>query len=366
MVGSTIAKDLSAQHSVTCFDQNRMNLTALKEGYPTIEIRHADLKNTSAYPEWFAGFDLVIIALPGFLGYEILTGVINAGKDVVDISFFPEDALALDAIAKEKKVTVIVDCGVAPGMSNLIAGYYYKRMKIHSFSCYVGGLPVERIKPFEYKAPFSPVDVIEEYTRPARRKEDGNLIVKEPLSNVELLDIDPVGTLEAFNTDGLRTLLYTLPDIPNLKEKTFRYPGHARWMEGLKRAGFFSNRPLMINGMRVTCLEATSAILIREWKAEPGTEEFTIMRVRLEGEGKRILYDLYDRYDQMHKISSMSRTTGYTASAAANLILEGKYNEKGVFPPEFVAMKDGCFEYVLDYLKQRNVMWKLTEEKMVG
>lgn len=365
MVGSTIAKDLSKKFSVTGFDQNLMHLNALKESNPELEVRSADLKNTSAYSEWLQPFDLVVIAVPGFMGFETLKAVIEAGKDVVDISFFSEDALLLDSLAKEKNVTAVVDCGVAPGMSNLIAGYYDDQMQINEFACYVGGLPVERKKPFEYKAPFSPIDVIEEYIRPARIKENGQIVVKPALSEIELLDFEGIGTLEAFNTDGLRTLLFTLPAIPNLKEKTIRYPGHAKWMEGLKRAGFFSDRPIMVNGMKMRCIEATSAILFKEWKLEPGMQEFTIMKVNIEGEGKRIEYTLLDRFDPSTRTSSMSRTTGYTCSAAANLVLEGKFNEKGIFPPEFIGKRDGCFNYILDYLQERNVNWQKKEEQNI-
>ena len=113
-------------------------------------------------------------AVPGFMGYKTLEAVITAGKHVVDISFFPEDALELDALAKEKGVTVITDCGVAPGMSNFILGRYNAEMNVTAFECYVGGLPKERKPPFEYKAPFSPVDVIQEYIRPGKIGREGS------------------------------------------------------------------------------------------------------------------------------------------------------------------------------------------------
>ena len=132
----------------------------------------------------------------------------------MDISFFPEDVLQLDKLAKEKNVTVITDCGVAPGISNFIIGRYNEEMKINSFECYVGGLPKERKTPFQYKAPFSPVDVIQEYIRPARLVENGNIVTKPALSEREWMHFDEVGELEAFNTDGLRSLIYTMGHIP--------------------------------------------------------------------------------------------------------------------------------------------------------
>ena len=213
------------------------------------------------------------------MGYKTLEAVINAGKNVVDISFFPEDVLQLDKLAKEKNVTVITDCGVAPGVSNFIIGRYNEEMKVTSFECYVGGLPKERKPPFQYKAPFSPVDVIQEYIRPARLVENGNIVTKPALSEREIMMFDEIGELEAFNTDGLRSLIFTMNNIPDMKEKTLRYPGHIDLIIALKQAGFFETTPLRINETDISPLEFTSKLLINEWKLGPEEEEFTVMKV---------------------------------------------------------------------------------------
>src|SRR5690606_37486262 len=132
----------------------------------------------------------------------------------------------LDALAKEQGVTAVVDCGLAPGLGNILFGRLNEELdSIDTFLCHVGGLPVVRRKPYEYAAVFSPLDVIEEYTRPARFIENGALVVRPALSDVEKMDLPGVGTLEAFNSDGLRTLAVTMK-APNMKEKTLRYPGH--------------------------------------------------------------------------------------------------------------------------------------------
>lgn len=144
----------------------------------------------------------------------------------------------MDTLAKQKNVTAIVDCGVAPGMSNWVLGHYNTQMKIQEFECMVGGLPMQRIKPWEYKAPFSPVDVIEEYIRPARYVVNGEIITRPALSDAELIDFPVVGTLESFNTDGLRSILFTMKHIPNMKEKTLRYPGHIALIQSLQKPGF--------------------------------------------------------------------------------------------------------------------------------
>lgn len=365
MVGRTMALDLANAFEVTSFDVSPQNLEILQARNKSIQVVQADLQRYDQYAQWLQAFDLVVTAVPGFMGFETLRQVILCGKNVADISFFPEDVLQLDALAKQKNVTVITDIGVAPGMSNLILGFYDQRMEVSNFECYVGGLPRIRRKPFEYKAPFSPVDVIEEYHRPARLKENGCVVVKPALTERELMDFAEIGTLEAFNTDGLRSLLFTMPHIPNLKEKTLRYPGHIELISALKDSGFFSEQAITVNGVTVTPLQFSSAILFKEWKLGPSEEELTVMKVivegRADGKAKRIEYDLLDRYDASTQMSSMSRTTGFTCTAAVNLIVKGLFAEKGVFPPEFVGRDQICFEFVLDYLKQRGVIWTLSE-----
>ncbi|HEY2726508.1 MAG TPA: saccharopine dehydrogenase C-terminal domain-containing protein, partial [Parafilimonas sp.] len=300
-------------------------------------------------------------AVPGFMGFDTLRAVIECEKNVADISFFPENALELDALAKEKKVTVITDCGVAPGMSNYIIGRYNEDIKIDAFEVYVGGLPKIRKKPFEYKAPFSPVDVIEEYTRPARLMENGNIVIKPALTERDWMQFDELGTLESFNTDGLRSLLFTMPHIKNQKEKTLRYPGHIDLIIALKESGFFNTEKININNNQISPLQFTSKILFNEWKLGEEEEELTVMKVILKSAQKTIEYNLLDRYDTSTKTSSMSRTTGYTCTASANLIAKNIFNEKGVFPPELVGKHKPAFDFVMNYLKARNVNWSKRE-----
>lgn len=366
MVGSAIAMDLASRHHITAFDVSHTNLNLLKKRNPRIETQQANLRDFSSYPKLLTSFDIVVTAVPGFMGYKTLEASINCGKSIVDISFFPEDVLQLDQLAKEKGVTVITDCGVAPGMSNFIVGRYNEEMKINALEIYVGGLPKVRKKPFQYKAPFSPADVIEEYIRPARLMENGHIIARPALSEVEWIQFEDLGTLEAFNTDGLRSLLYTMPHIKNQKEKTMRYPGHVDIIVSLKESGFFSDTPIDVNGTKVSPLKVTSQILFNEWKLGLEEEELTVMKVKLIGEKedkpKTIEWSLLDFYDHETKISSMARTTGYTCTAAVNLLAQNLFDEKGVFPPELVGKYKKCFDFVLDYLKERKVNWVKKED----
>ena len=361
MVGNAIALDLASRHHVTAFDVSDSNLELLKKRNSRIEIQFADLRDYSSYPQFLSLFDIIVTAVPGFMGYKTLEASVNCSKNVVDISFFPEDVLQLDQLAKEKGVTVITDCGVAPGMSNFIIGRHNEEMKIDSLEIYVGGLPKVRKKPFQYKAPFSPADVIEEYTRPARLMENGHIVIRPALSEVEWIHVENLGTLEAFNTDGLRSLLYTMPHIKNQKEKTMRYPGHVDIIVSLKESGFFNEDPIDINGTKISPLKVTSQILFNEWKLGLDEEELTVMKVKLtgeeNGETKTMEWNLLDFYDPETRISSMARTTGYTCTAAVNLIAQNLFNEKGVFPPELVGKHKHCFDFVLNYLKERKVNW---------
>jgi len=366
MVGSAMAADLSQKFSVTLADINIQRLKLLKEKHPKIEIFQIDICQKENLQSVLAVFDFVVCAVPGFLGFQTLKTIIEAGKNLVDISFFPENALELDALAKAKGVTAIVDCGVAPGMHNIILGYYNEKLKLTDFETLVGGLPKIKNWPFNYKAPFSPIDVIEEYTRPARYVENGNVIVREALTDCELVEFDKVGTLESFNSDGLRSILFTMPHIKNMKEKTLRYPGHVEYVKVLKDSGFFSENKITVNGIEISPLDFTSKILFNEWKLGETEEELTVMRVSLKGENLKgqtveVIYNLYDEYCPETQTSSMARTTGYTATAVVNLFLEGMFTEKGIFPPELIGKHETCFNYILNYLKDRNVNYTKTQ-----
>lgn len=367
MVGSAIAIDMAKKHQVTLTDFNEQALKKTKKKCEYLSTLKLDVTNKPLLQSTIKPVDLVICAVPGFLGYQTLTSIIEAGKNVVDISFFSENAQNLDPLAKEKGITAIVDCGVAPGMDNIILGHYNEKMKLTDFECLVGGLPKVKKWPFYYKAPFSPIDVIEEYTRPARYVENFKLITKKALTDCEYLYFENLGTLESFNTDGLRSIIHTMSHIPNMKEKTLRYPGHVEFIKGLQESGFFSEAEMDMHGAKISPLEFTSKVLFKEWKLEDNDEEFTIMRVTLKGENtdgktEEVVYELYDEYCRKTKTSSMSRTTGYTATAAANMVLDGLFDDKGIFPPELVGKHEACFNFILNYLEDRNVIYKKTSQ----
>jgi saccharopine dehydrogenase-like NADP-dependent oxidoreductase len=317
------------------------------------------LLQPAAIKEVLADADLVIGAAPVFLAHQMLGPVIEPGKDLVDLSFGAEDPFAGDEKARENGVTAMVDAGVAPGMSNLFLGHHAAREKVSSFACYVGGLPVERKWPFEYKAPFSPVDVIEEYLRPARMKEHGKIVVKEALTGPEMLYFPGIGTLEAFNTDGLRTLLHTM-EVPNMLEKTLRYPGHRALMMAFRETGLFNVAPVKYGKTNIRPIDITATKLLQHWKLEDTEHEFTAMRVQLEGE-RQYEYNLLDFRDRETGLSSMARSTGFTATATARMFLEGKFEQKGIQPLEYVGAQEEAFQAIMAQLEAMGVHWKSSQ-----
>ncbi|MGC9781319.1 MAG: saccharopine dehydrogenase NADP-binding domain-containing protein [Candidatus Heimdallarchaeota archaeon] len=368
-VGNVIARDLAENPSteVTIVDINQEILDKLTHDYDLHGIC-VDLSKPEIVKDIVKDFDLVIGALPYFIGYKVLEAVIEAGKNIVDISYFEEDALSLDELAKDKGVTAVVDCGVAPGSSNIILGYIDSILdKTESFLCYVGGLPVERNWLFDYRSPYSPIEVIEEYILMARYIENSEIVVKPALSEHELLDFPEVGTLVTINTDGLRTLIKTM-DVPFMKEKTLRYPDHIEKMKMLRDAGFFNTEEIDVKGKKIKPIEFTSRLLIDHWMFEEGDEDLTVMKIIIEGmkddKKLRYTYDMFDKYDREKRILSIARTTGYTCTAVAQVILEGKFKETGIIPPELLGKHSEVYHQVIEYLRKRNVIFKETIEEL--
>lgn len=369
LVGRPMAIDLANDISfnVAIADISKKNLDRIPKHLP-IKKYQKDLSNPELLKSLIKKSDIVLNAVPGFMGFNTLKEIIKAKKNVVDIAFFPEDPFELDELAKENNVTAIVDCGVAPGMSNLLSGYVNSILdKTETILIYVGGLPVVREYPYEYKAGFSPIDVIEEYTRPARYIENSKLVIRPALSDPEFLNFDEVGTLEAFNSDGLRTLAQTL-SVPNMKEKTLRYPGHIEKMQVLRESGFFSQNEIEINGIKIKPIDFTSKLLFPMWELKEGDEDFTVMRIVIEGEKNkkkvRYTYNLLDRHNEETNVHSMARTTGYTATSVVRMVAKGLFDQKGICPPEYIGQKHDCVDFILKELTEREVIYDQSIENI--
>ncbi len=362
-IGVAMAHDLSRDDAakVTVADVDPAALERVESIAP-VDTVEGDLSDPQTVAELVSDHEFAINAMPGFLGYQTLEAILTAGRDVVDIAFFPENPFGLDELAKAKGVTAVVDMGVSPGMSGVLVGHAAAALdEVDDVTVYVGGLPAEPEWPWEYKAVFSPIDVIEEYTRPARLITGGKRVTHDALSDVELLEFDGVGTLEAFNTDGLRTLLDTIP-AANMVEKTLRYPGHAEKMRMLRDSGFFGQKPVEVGGLGVRPIDLTTNLLFSQWQLAEGEADVTVMRVEVEGrrEGRRTrhAYDMIDRYDPKTGMTSMARTTGYTATTVARLVRQGGFDRHGISPPEYLGASSSCVNFLLDGLAARGIVYR--------
>lgn len=359
MVGSVIARSLAEREDVqvTVLDA-RPDALARFSGHPRITGKRADLGDPAAVVAAIGDADVVVGALPSVLGYQTLEAVLEAGKSYVDISFMADDPMPLCELARARGVTAVVDCGIAPGVSNMLAGHGAAQLdRCDRVEIYVGGLPVERRWPFEYKAGFAPSDVIEEYVRPSRIVSGGKLVVRPALSEPELMDFPGVGTLEAFNTDGLRSLVDTL-DVPDMVEKTLRYPGHIELMRVFRELGLFGTEPVDVKGQQVRPRDLMSALLFPKWTFEPGEADLTVMRVsacgQRGGKAAELRWDYLDRHDPATDTRSMSRSTAFPATIVAEMILDGTFPlGPGLYPPELPAREPGFVDRVLAGLRAR-------------
>ncbi|MCP4676159.1 MAG: saccharopine dehydrogenase [Deltaproteobacteria bacterium] len=361
-VGRVIARDIAEDGNieVTVSDNRAEYLASLAKRYGFNTLCD-DLSKPETIKKIVADFDLVVGALPGFIGLQTMEAVIAAKKPYVDISFMPEDPRFLGKAAKEAGISVLYDIGVAPGISNLLIAHGVRELATAKYVRYVvGGLPVIRTLPWEYEAPFSPIDVIEEYTRPARFKMGGEMMERPALSDMENFDIPGVGTLEGFLTDGLRSLIDTI-DCPNMEEKTLRYPGHGGRIKTLLDGGFLDDRELDVGGAKVNIRDFTFKLLEPAWYQEEDSEEFTAMQILVVGGGeneRRITWNLLDRTDRERGETSMARTTGFPAAISVRRFLDGTINlEPGVHPPEALGSNDAFVKGMLDDLAARGVIY---------
>ena len=364
LVGAPMARDLAAggECTLTVVDRDRRALDRLAATAAGIATAQADLADPATVTELCGGQDLVLSAVPGFLGYQTLRAVIASGTDVVDIAFFAEDPFTLDALARERDVTAIVDCGVFPGLGSALVMHAVGQLdRTDSVLVHVGGLPQRRDWPWEYRAVFSPSDVIEEYLRPARYVEGGEVVTRPALSDPELIEFPGVGILEAFNTDGLRTLIRTIA-APEMKEKTLRYPGHIEKVRLLRECGFFGEEPVEVAGQQVRPRDLAERLLFPMWKLEEGEGDLTVLRIEVCGEraGRpaRRGWELLDRFDATAGVTSMARTTGYTATMALRLLARGLYTRKGISPPEYLGREARHLDFLLTGLRERGVVYR--------
>ncbi|MCR5335437.1 MAG: saccharopine dehydrogenase NADP-binding domain-containing protein [Synergistes sp.] len=367
LVGSVMALDLASDdgYEVTVCDgrKERVDETVKKSGGKIRGRNDVDFASPASITAAVKGQDLVIGAVPGSLGYQMLGAVIRAGVNMSDISFMAEDYREWDAEAKKYGVTAFEDVGVAPGSSSILIGYACSRLdEVEDVTYYVTGLPAAPQEPFNYKLVFSPDDLIEEYVRPARTKKNGKIISVPALSGCRAVDFNIPGIslpkMEGFFTDGSRTLLDTIPS-PNVTEYTLRYPGTAARMEFLREIGLFGTEPIDIGGTHIRPRDVFAELAYPKMELGKEEREFTFYHVEVTGkkDGRRMQYQfsLYDEKDMDTLYTSMSRTTGFPCVIVGRLIAEGVLRSPGVNPPEEVGKNEKAVRIFIDELKKRNV-----------
>lgn len=368
-MGSVAAGDLANKMSevkvfVADKDAEKARETVRKIGRSNVEWLQIDVSNKNELVNALKDFDLALGFLPPKFGFSLIEACIEAKKNLVDVSYMPENPLVLHDKAAEANVTIVPSCGLAPGISNILVGHAVKELdKTRKVHIMVGGLPETPIPPLGYVITWSPESLIDEYTSKARIIKDGKIVEVEALDGLEEVEFPEIGRLEAFYTDGLRTLLYTVKGVDEMWEKTLRYPGHVEKVRLLKDLGFFSDKEISVEGQQIQPRKLTAKLFERTL-IKPNVRDLVVLKVEVAGlkGGKkmRYTYKLVDFYDEENGITAMARTTAYTASIVAALILKGDIRLKGIVPPETLGMEDKIYQRIMAELNSRGI--KIIEE----
>ncbi len=363
-IGSAIIRDLGNNPQVEeifAVDGDtqtlaRLNTDGLKAKTSKL---HIDLRDKQKLLESCAEADLICGALPGALGEEALKLAVQAGRSLVDVAFTPVDPFNYDLDAQSAGITIIPQCGVAPGLSNIIVGHAKSQLDVvERVRILVGGLPQAPKPPLNYAITWSPSDLLEMYTRPAQVVQDGEVREVEPLSDLREEAFEGVGRLEHFRTGGLGTLARSYPHVKLMEERTLRYPGHASAMSLLGKLGFYNREPITVNGVGISPRSVTSHLLTR-FLMDPNVRDLVVFRVEVDGEKRgstrRLRFDFLDRYNEATGTTAMARTTAYTCTAVTTLLGEDKIKRIGVVTPENIGEDPQLFESIRDYLAQRNI-----------
>ena len=351
--GRVVAQDLAETgYQVTVLDIDQDNLSQVP-GYKNISLEIFDIQEEKQFIEFLKGFDLAVGALPAGLGFYLMRCVCEARVDLVDLSYLPEDPFLLDDQARKNGVRIVPDAGFAPGLSNIVIGQVAQEFGgLDYLKVMVGGIPQEPLPPFNYRITWSLVDLIEEYTRPARIVKKGKLIEVEALTGIEEFELPGIGRFEAFYTDGLRTLLKTFNDTQQMEEKTIRYPGHARLFKALIDVGLFSDQQVRVEGRTIN-LKNFMIEFLKENLSKGDEKDLTILIIDLKKGKKARRIKCIDYYDSNRGITSMARLTAYTGSIIAQHIK--KYPEFGVIPPEYLGRHRELWSAIQSELVNRGI-----------
>ena len=362
LMGSVIGWDLSRSEGVdevVVADVDEERLRALKKRSPgkKLRVELLDIREKSKVVSFLKRFDAAASALPHGIVHLSDLAAVQAGTKMVNIAF-EDEQMALDGEARKTGATLIPGCGVAPGLGGILLTDALQELgggdEGHIL---VGGIPQKPLPPYGYKLVFSIVGLLREYTDDARVFRGGKMVKVRPFDTVDTYEFPPpIGTLEAFCTDGLASLVYTMRGMRVLDEITLRWPGHAEKMKLLQESGYFSREKVRAGEAQASPLEVSWAVLGKKL-SEGEPKDITVMRVIAKGRKGSIVYDMVDRYDEANGVTSMGKTTAYTGSIVTQMLGEGEVQGEGVIPPER-AVTGKLVRTLLSELHQRGVQIK--------
>ena len=348
--GGACAYDLlqnPAVSEVRLADRTVEHLPAFLEPYvggERLKLITLDVKDSAGVRAAMDGVQAVMCALPYYFNLPMTEAAIEAGAHFCDLGGNTEivqNQKQLSAKAAAKGVTVIPDCGLAPGMVNILAQLGIDRLdKTDAVRIYVGGLPQEPEGPLKYQIVYSIEGVLDYYTTRSWVVRDGKRVQVKALSEIEPVQFDaPVGELEAFHTaGGLSTMAFRYEGkIPSMEYKTLRYPGHAKIMEAIRDLGLLELEPVDVKGTTVVPRDVAIAQM-QPRLSKKNSPDLVALRVTVSGTkaGKPVThtFELVDRHDAAHGISAMMRATGYSLSITGQLQAEGAVTPAGVHTPD--------------------------------
>ena len=303
-----------------------------------------DVRDDEAVRAVMAESNAVMSAIPYYFNYELARHAAEVGVHFCDLGGNTEIVFQqkeLDPIARERNVTIVPDCGLAPGMVNILAQYGIEQMDdVKSVRIYVGGLPQNPEPPLNYQIVYSLEGVLDYYTTLSWVVRDGRRMQVKALSEREPVHFPrPVGELEAFHTaGGLSTMAFRYEgQIPTMEYKTLRYPGHAHIMEAIRELGLLELTPVDVKGIKVVPRDLVISALTPKL-TKPNSRDLVALRVTVDGtkDGapKKLGWELIDFYDQAHGISAMMRTTGYSLSITGQMQARREIGPPGVHTPD--------------------------------
>jgi len=362
MMGAAIAQDMADSDEVSDvvladFDKKKAEGVVACLRCDKVTSKRLDVKDVQATKKLMKGFDVAVCALPEGLNTYASKAAIGAKVHVVDLAYGHRQ-LEFDGAAKKAGITIVLDCGVAPGMTNILAAHGASLMDdVDDISIVCGGLPQKPLPPLGYRITWSTWGLINMYCGKARIVRDEKIVEVDAMSDLERIEFPGMGELEAFTTDGLSTLLLTMKGkVRNMVEKTARYPGHAEKIMAMRDLGLFDTSPVDVGGVKV--VPRNMAVSVLDKTLRRGDErDVTVLRVDVAGkkDGKDVerSFVMVDRFDEERGVTSMARTTGYTAAIVARMVARGEISEKGVVPPETAVGK--AFKSFLSELKERGI-----------